>query len=137
MSMFKIFDTAGTGMAAQNLRLNLVASNMANVDNVASSSAQTYRARHPVFGSLVDPFNPEQVAVGVEVKGVIESRSPLKTEYAPNHPMADKQGYVYRSNVELAEEMANMISAARSYQSNVEVVNTAKSLMSATLQLGE
>ena len=137
MSMLKIFDTAGTGMSAQSLRLNLVASNMANVDNVSSSIDQTYRARHPVFSALFDQFKPNDPAVGVEVRGVIESQTELKMEYAPNHPLAGADGYIYRSNVDLAEEMANMISASRSYQSNVEVVNSAKQLLSATLRLGE
>lgn len=137
MSMLKIFDTAGSGMSAQSLRLNLVASNLANVDNVSSSIGQTYRARHPVFRAMFDQFNPNDPAVGVEVNGVIESQTALKMEYAPNHPLADNDGYIYRSNVDLAEEMANMISASRSYQSNVEVVNSAKQLLSATLRLGE
>ena len=124
-------------MSAQSLRLNLVASNLANVDNVSSSIGQTYRARHPVFRALFDQFNPNDPAVGVEVNGVIESQTALKMEYAPNHPLADNDGYIYRSNVDLAEEMANMISESRSYQSNVEVVNSAKQLLSATLRLGE
>ena len=137
MSMFKIFDTAATGMSAQSLRLNLVASNMANVDSVSSSVDQTYRARHPVFSALVDQFNPNQPAVGVQMKGVVESQAPLVMEYAPEHSLANDEGYIFRPNVNLVEEMANMISAQRSYQSNVEVVNTAKQLMSATLRLGE
>lgn len=137
MSMFKIFDTAATGMSAQSLRLNLVASNMANVDNVSSSIEQTYKARHPVFEAVLNQLNPEESAQGVKVKGVVESDAPLVTEYAPNHPMANEEGYIFRPNVNIVEEMANMISASRSYQSNVEVVNTAKKLMSSTLQLGE
>jgi flagellar basal-body rod protein FlgC len=135
--MFKIFDTAATGMSAQSLRLNLVASNMANIDSVGSTNDQTYRARHPVFRAMLDQFNPNGAAVGVEMRGVIESESPLKREYAPDHPKADEDGFIYRPNVDLAEEMANMISASRSYQSNVEVVNTAKQMMIATLRLGE
>ncbi|HHH38439.1 MAG TPA: flagellar basal body rod protein FlgC [Sedimenticola sp.] len=137
MSMFKIFDTAATGMSAQSLRLNLVASNMANIDSVGSTNDRTYRARQPVFSAMVDRFNPDGAAVGVEMKGVVESPAPLKREYAPDHPKADPDGFIYRPNVDLAEEMANMISASRTYQSNVEVVNTAKQLMLATLRLGE
>ena len=137
MSMFKIFDTAASGMSAQSLRLNLVASNLANVDSVSSSVDQTYRARQPVFAAMVNQLSGREPAVGVQVKGVVESQAPLVKEYAPNHSMADDQGYIYRPNVNIAEEMANMISASRSYQSNVEVINTAKRLMSATLQLGQ
>ena len=137
MSMFKIFDTAASGMSAQSLRLNLVASNMANIDSVSSSIDQTYKARQPVFGALLNQLNPNDPSVGVQVKGVVESEAPLIMEYAPEHSLANEEGYIFRPNVNLAEEMANMISASRSYQSNVEVVNTAKKLMSATLQLGE
>lgn len=137
MSMFKIFDTAASGMSAQSMRLNLVASNMANVDSVSSSMEQTYRARQPVFSAMVKQLNGRDPAVGVQVKGIVESQTPLTMEYAPNHSMANEEGYIFRPNVNVAEEMANMISASRSYQSNVEVVNTAKRLMSATLQLGQ
>jgi flagellar basal-body rod protein FlgC len=137
MSMFKIFDIAATGMSAQSLRLNLVASNMANVDSVGSTNENTYRARHPVFSAMLDQLNPNGAAVGVEMRGVVENQAPLKREYSPEHPKADQDGFIYRPNVDLAEEMADMISASRTYQSNVEVVNTAKQLMIATLRLGE
>lgn len=137
MSMFKVFDTAASGMSAQSLRLNTVASNMANVDTVSSSVGETYRARQPVFSALLNQLNPDQPAVGVQVKGIVESQAPLNMEYAPNHPKANEEGYIFRPNVNVMEEMANMISASRSYQSNVEVVNTAKQLMVATLRLGE
>ena len=137
MSMFKIFDTAASGMSAQNLRLNTVASNMANVNNISSSIDETYRSRQPVFRAMVDQLNPQAPAVGVQVQGVIESETPLLPEYAPEHPQANEAGYIYRPNVNLVEEMANMISASRSYKSNVEVINTAKQLLTATLRLGE
>ena len=137
MSMFKIFDTAATGMSAQSLRLNLVASNMANVDSVSSSIDETYRARQPVFSAMLDRLNPDAPAVGVEMKGVVESQAPLTVEYAPEHSLANDEGYIYRPNVNIVEEMANMISASRSYESNVEVINTAKQLLSATLRMGE
>ena len=137
MSMLKIFDTAATGMSAQNLRLNLVSSNLANAHSVSSSLADTYRARHPVFKAMVDQFNPQSPAVGVTMLGVLESDTPLHPEYAPDHPMANEQGMIYRSNVNIAEEMANMISASRTYQSNVEVVNSTKQLLSATLRMGQ
>lgn len=135
--MFKIFDAAASGMSAQSLRLNTVASNMANADTVGSSAEETYRSRQPVFSALLNQFNPDQPAVGVQVKGIVESQAPLVRELAPNHPKADAEGYIFRPNVNVMEEMANMISASRTYQSNVEVVNTAKQLMIATLRLGE
>ncbi len=137
MSMFKIFDTAASGMSAQSLRLNLVASNMANVDAVSSSLEETYRARQPVFKAMLNQLNPDDPAVGVRMQGVVESKSPLRMEYLPDHPMANEDGYIFRPNVNMVEEMANMISASRSYQSNVEVINAAKQLMSATLRMGE
>jgi flagellar basal-body rod protein FlgC len=137
MSMFKIFDTAASGMSAQNQRLNLVASNMANVDSVSSSVEDTYRARHPVFQTMLNQLNPDEPAVGVRLAGVIESQAPLRMEHAPDHPMANEEGFIFRPNVNMVEEMANMISASRSYQSNVEVINAAKQLLSATLRLGE
>ncbi len=137
MSMFNIFDTAASAMSAQSLRLNLVASNMANVDSVSSSIDETYRARHPVFQALLNQTNPDEPAVGVQLAGVVESQAPLRMEYAPDHPMANADGYIFRPNVNMVEEMADMISASRSYQSNVEVINSAKQLMIATLRLGE
>jgi flagellar basal-body rod protein FlgC len=137
MSMFKIFDTASSAMSAQSLRLNLISSNMANVDSISSSLDETYRSRQPVFSAMLNQLNPDDPAVGVRTLGVVESQTPLVMEYAPEHSMANEDGYIFRPNVNLVEEMANMISASRSYQSNVEVVNTAKQLMSATLQLGQ
>lgn len=137
MSMFNIFDTAASGMSAQSMRLNLVASNMANVDAVSSSLEQTYRARQPVFSAMLNQLNPDDPAVGVRLQGVVESKAPLQMEYAPDHPMSNGDGYIFRPNVNMIEEMANMISASRSYQSNVEVINAAKQLISATLRMGE
>lgn len=137
MSLFTLFDTAASGMSAQSMRLNLVASNMANVDSVSSSIEETYRSRQPVFRAMLDQLKPDSPSVGVRVAGVVESQAPLRREYMPAHPLADEDGYIFRPNVNLVEEMANMISASRSYQSNVEVVNSAKQMMAATLRLGE
>ncbi|MCM8855563.1 MAG: flagellar basal body rod protein FlgC [Candidatus Thiodiazotropha sp. (ex Lucinoma kastoroae)] len=137
MSMFNIFDTAASGMSAQSLRLNLVASNMANVDAVSSSIEQTYRARQPVFQTILDQANPDAAASGVRMAGVVESQAPLIQEYAPEHPLANEQGYIFRPNVNTVEEMANMLSASRSYQGNVEVANAAKQLLIATLRMGQ
>jgi len=137
MSIFKILDTAATGMSAQSMRLNLVASNMSNADSVSSSIDETYKARRPVFKALLDEANPAAAAGGVRMAGVVESDAPLVQEYAPEHPLANEEGYIFRPNVNLVEEMADMISASRSYQSNVEVANTAKQLLLATLKLGQ
>jgi flagellar basal-body rod protein FlgC len=136
MSSFKIFDIAGSGMNAQNLRMNVVASNLANVDAVSSSVGETYRARQPVFRALLDQTNAANPAVGVQMAGVVESQAPLVREYAPQHAMADEDGYIYRPNVSVVEEMANMISASRAYQNNVEVVNATRQMLSATINLG-
>jgi flagellar basal-body rod protein FlgC len=135
--MFKVFDLAGTGMSAQNLRLNLVASNLANANSVSSSIDQTYKSRQPVFQTLLDEQNSAEPAVGVRMAGVVESQAPFEMEYAPNHPMANEEGYIFRSNVNIVEEMANMIAASRAYQSNVEVVNSAKTMAARTLELGK
>ncbi|MGD1983252.1 MAG: flagellar basal body rod protein FlgC [Chromatiaceae bacterium] len=137
MSSFKIFDIAGSGMNAQNLRMNIVASNMANVDAVSSSTDQTYRARQPVFRAIYDEVGARSPAVGVQMSGVVESQAPLVREYAPHHAMADDDGYIYRPNVSMVEEMANMISASRAYQNNVEVLNATRRMISATINLGK
>jgi flagellar basal-body rod protein FlgC len=137
MSLFKIFDTAASGMSAQSLRLNLVSSNMANADAVSSSIDQTYRARQPVFQTLLDQSNPDAAASGVRMAGVVESQAPLVKEHAPDHPLANEEGYIFRPNVNMVEEMANMLSATRSYQGNVEVANSAKQLLLATLRMGQ
>ena len=136
MSSFKIFDIAGSGMNAQNLRLNVVASNLANVDAVSSSIDETYRSRQPVFRAVFDQANRGNPAVGVRMAGVVESEAPLVREYAPNHALADDEGYIYRPNVNVVEEMANMISASRAYQNNVEVLNATRQMLSATINLG-
>lgn len=139
MSMFKVFDVAGSALSAQSLRLNVTASNMANANSVSSSTEETYRARQPVFAAMLnDQFGSGNASsVGVEVKGIVESQAPLQQQYNPGHPMANEEGYVFLPNVNVVEEMANMISASRSYQSNVEVVNTAKQLMMRTLTMGQ
>ncbi len=138
MSLFNVFDTAGTGMYAQSVRLNTTSSNLANANSASSSIDQTYRARQPVFGQILkDPYASDGTAVGVRVLGVVESEAPLRREYNPGNPNADEEGYVYMPNVNVVEEMANMISASRSYQTNVEVMNTAKEMLMRTLSLGQ
>lgn len=139
MSLFKVMDIAGSALSAQSLRLNTTASNMANADSVSSSIATTYRARHPVFATMMDDlmsFEGESAGAGVEVRGVIESQAPVRSIYRPEHPMADENGYIHMPNVNMVEEMANMMSASRSYQMNVEIANASKQLVLSTLQLG-
>jgi len=139
MSLFQVFDIAGSGMSAQAIRLNTVSSNMANAKNVSSNPQDIYRAKNPVFQSVMRELTGgESVSgTGVKVLRIDESQTEGQKLYNPNNPMADKEGYVYQSNVNVIEEMANMISASRSYQNNVEVMNTAKQLMTATIRLGE
>lgn len=138
MSSFKIFDISGSGMNAQSLRLNLVASNISNANSVSSSIEQTYKSRQPVFAAeLKNIMDKQNAASKVNVLGVVESQAPTVMEYAPNHPMADQSGYIYKPNVNIVEEMANMMSASRSYQNNVEVLNTAKELVLQTLRIGQ
>lgn len=137
MSLFKVFDVAGSGMNAQALRLNMTASNLANAETVAGSADAAYKARHPVFASALKAAQGGgESSAQVEVKGVVEDSSPAQRLYQPNHPMADQDGYVYRSNVNSVEEMVDMISAQRSYQNNVEVMNTSRDLLLQTLRLG-
>lgn len=134
-----IFDVAGAGMNAQLLRLNTTASNLANANSVSSSEAGAYHARQPVFATTLSDHaaSASSAPASVAVKGVVESQAEIPKHYEPGNPMADAAGYVYSSNVDPVEEMANMISAARSYQSNVDVFNTSKTLMLHTLQLGQ
>ena len=138
MPSFKIFDIAGSGMNAQMLRLNLVASNLANANSVSSSLGETYKSRQPVFAAeLQNVIDQHKAATGVAVTGVIESQAPAQMEYQPDHPLANEQGYIFRPNVNTIEEMANMMSASRSYQNNVEALNTAKELILQTLRMGQ
>jgi len=138
MSSLDIFNIAGSGMNAQNLRLNLVASNLSNANSISSSIQQVYKSRQPVFAAeLNNILDQKNAASGVEVLGVVETQAPPIMEYAPNHPMADELGYIYKPNVNTVEEMANMMSASRAYQNNVEVLNTAKNLILQTLRMGQ
>jgi len=138
MSLFNVFNITGSGMSAQSMRLNTTASNIANADSVSSSINETYRARHPVFAAAMQKAADGQDAnVGVQVLGIVESNKPLNIEYAPEHPMADKEGYIYKPNVNVIEEMTNMISASRSYQTNVQLAESAKNMLNKTLTLGQ
>ncbi len=138
MSLFKIFDISGSGMQAQNIRLNTTASNMANASSVASSADTAYKARQPVFAAVLENgINNQEKNTGVAILGIVESKAEHDKRYQPDHPLANAEGYIYESNVNTIEEMANMISASRNYQTNIEVLNTSKKLLQQTLKLGE
>ena len=132
MSSFSIFDIAGSAMRAQNLRLNTTASNLANVNTVAGSADEAYRSRHPVFAAVLN----NEIG-GVQSRGVVESSREPEMRYEPGHPLANEEGYIFGSNVDSVEEMANMMSATRSYQSNVDMLSTVRQLMLQTLKMGE
>jgi len=134
MSMFKIFNVSGSAVSAQTQRLNVVASNLANADTVAGPDRQAYKARQVTFSTT--PMG-EVGTAGVSVTSITEDNSPGRRVHDPKHPQADASGYVTYSNVNPVEEMVNMISASRSYQNNVEVMNTAKTLLMKTLQMGQ
>lgn len=137
MSLFDAFDIAGSAMSAESLRLNVTASNLANAQSVGGSEDTAYRARHPVFAAVMQSLHGDSSTYGVEVTDVIQSRAPLEQQYQPDNPLANEDGYVFLPNVNMASEMANMISASRSYQSSVEVLNTSKQMMLATLRMGQ
>ena len=129
-----IFEVAGSAMSAQSQRMNVTASNLANVDSVVGPDGQPYRARQVVFAMA--PSDMNEIG-GVRVAGVVEDPSPMRMVYDPKNPAADTNGYVTMPNINVVEEMVNMISASRSYQANVEVLNTAKSMMLKALTVGQ
>ena len=148
MSLGSIFDIAGSGMTAQSLRLNTTASNIANAETASSSTDTTYRARKPVFAAIQQSMmNPGQgnfpmaadqgPGAGVRVDGIVESQEELQMRCEPHHPAANEDGYVFYPNVNVVEEMADMMSSSRSFQMNVDVMNTAKSMMQRILTLGQ
>ena len=141
MSSFKAFDIAGSGMAAQSVRLNTTASNLANAESVSGDPAKVYKPRHPIFeavkASLSTNATDPNANPAVKVAGIYESPAPAVARYEPGNPLANADGYVYAPSVNAVEEMVNMISASRSYQNNLEVMNTAKTLLQKTIQLGQ
>ncbi|MEM7406012.1 MAG: flagellar basal body rod protein FlgC [Pseudomonadota bacterium] len=136
MSLFSAITTASTALAAQTIRLNLTASNIANAESLASSEEDAYRTQHAIFQSIPVGQTQNSVGEGVTVVGITRSDTPGPRQYMPNHALADDEGYVFGSNVNAAAEMADMISASRAYQNNVEVMNTSKDLLIRTLSLG-
>jgi flagellar basal-body rod protein FlgC len=138
MSMLRIFDVAGSAVSAQSQRLNTVASNLANVDTVAGPDGKAYKARQVVFQTtLMGNVAQREASAGVRVTNITEDQTPGRRVLDPKHPSADAEGYVTYSNVNPVEEMVNMMSASRSYQNNVEVMNTARTLLLKTLQIGQ
>ena len=133
MSLTRIFSISATALSAQSQRLNVVASNLANADAVAGPDGAPYKARQVVFQAQ----QPASGVSGVRVTGIVEDNAPARRNFDPKHPLADAQGYVTQSNVNVVEEMVNMISASRSYQNNVEVMNTTQQLLMKTLQIGQ
>ena len=134
MSLFNVFNVAGSAMSAQGQRLNTVASNLANAESVASSDGQAYKPKHVVFAAVP---TAHAAASGVKVQKVVEDASPGKRVYQPASPMADASGHVTLPNVNVVDEMVNMISATRSYQNNVETMNAAKTMLLKTLTIGQ
>ena len=138
MSLFNVFTIAGSAMNADSVLLNTTSSNLANANAASSSSGQTYKARYPVFGAEFNRVMSKQgQGVPVKVLAIVESDKPLRMEYNPDHPMANEQGYIFKPNVNVMEEMANMIIASRSYQTNVEVAQATKQMLMRTLQMGQ
>lgn len=148
MSLTQIFDIAGSGMSAQSVRLNTTASNIANAETASSSTDQVYKARKPIFAAVQQDVMRQAMvgndfmaetpeSKGVMVKGIVESDAPLEMRYQPDHPQANEQGYVYYPNVNVVEEMADMMSASRSFQTNVEIMDAAKTMMQRLLTLGQ
>lgn len=139
MSLFSVFNVAGSALNAETIRLNTTASNLANAESVNGDESKVYRARHPVFQAMMNDaasMDGHDAAVGVRVLGVVESKAPASMRYQPDNPVANKDGYVFMSNVNSIEEMTNMISANRSFATNVEAINTARDLLLKTISMG-
>lgn len=135
--LFRIFNTSASALTAQSVRLNTVASNMANAATAASTPEATYKSKQVLFQTMLDPKDPDRAAMPVRVAGIVDSNAlPIPT-YEPNHPQANQDGYVFRPAISVVEEMANMMSASRSYEANVEVMDTSRQLLQRTLQVGQ
>jgi flagellar basal-body rod protein FlgC len=137
MSSFKVFDIAGSALSAQSVRMNTVASNLANANTVTGDKDKVYKARYPVFETVTAADRPGDAGAAVRVTDVIESDKPALARYEPGNPVADAQGYVYAPDINAVEQMVDMIAASRSYQNNIEVMNSSKEMLLATLRLGQ
>jgi flagellar basal-body rod protein FlgC len=148
MGLYNIFDISGSAMSAQSVRLNTVASNLANADVVSSTEAGVYRSRQPVFSAVMSALSNtgdssvsqfglvQGQPASVRIAGIVESNAAARKEFQPDHPMANKDGFIFKSSVNAIEEMANMMAASRAYQNNVEVFNTSKQMLLKTLTMG-
>jgi flagellar basal-body rod protein FlgC len=140
MSLFNVFNVAGSALNAQTIRLNTTASNLANAESVSGDPTKVYKARHPVFQTMLDDADLGSdgagATAGVRVLGVVESTAPPLMRYQPDDPAANKDGYLFASNVNPIEEMTNMISANRSFSTNVETINTARDLLIKVISMG-
>lgn len=135
--LFNIFNTSASALTAQSVRLNTVASNLANANTAAKTPEETYKSKQVLFQTVLDQADPDRAAMPVRVAGIVDSPAlPIPT-YEPNHPQANDDGYVFRPAISVVEEMANMMSASRSYEANVEVMNTTRQLLERTLQVGQ
>ncbi len=138
MSLFDAMDIAGSSLSAQTVRLNSIASNMANANTVASSPEDTYRARTPLFKAILETqLASDRSQMGVQIDRMEEVGGDPRAEFNPDHPLADEEGYIYRPNIDVATEMVNMMQASRSFQNSIEAINTAKQLAMRTLTLGK
>ncbi len=135
MGLMSTLDISGSALSAQSIRLNTVASNLANAESVSGTARGAYRAKQPVFATVMNTLGRRELA-SVRVSAITESQTPPRKQFMPDHPMADEAGFVYFSNVNPVEEMANMLSASRAFQNSVEVMNTSKQLLQKTLSLG-
>jgi flagellar basal-body rod protein FlgC len=140
MSLFSVFNVSGSALNAETIRLNTTASNLANAESVNGDPSKVYRGRHAVFQAMMDTSDTsadgENASAGVRVLGIVESTTPPTMRYQPDNPQANQDGYVYMSNVNSIEEMTNMISANRSFATNVEAINTARDLLLKTISMG-
>ena len=137
MSLFKVFDIAGSAMSAQSVRLNTTASNLANANTVSGTAEEAYQSHQPVFRLLQVGDGKDPASAGVRVAAVVESQAPPDKIYQPDHPQADDEGYIFKPSVNTVEELVNMISAQRSYQNNVEILSTSRELIMRTLAMGQ
>ncbi len=136
MSLFNTLDVTASALSAQSIRLNTIASNLANAESVAGSAEETYRERMPVFQALYEELSNKPGLAGVRVMGIIEGTEDPLQQYSPEHPLADSAGYIYKPSINVVEQMANMMSASQSFKANIEAMNTYKQLMQQTIQLG-
>lgn len=136
-NLFSVFNTSASALTAQSVRLNTVASNLANAATAASTPEETYRSKQVLFQTIYDQNDPTGAARPVRVVDIVDGRDEPIPTYEPNHPQANDDGYVFRPAINVVEEMANMMSASRSYEANVEVMNTSRQLLQRTLQIGQ